>query len=151
MSPATVASADDRADAGSYSAPRQLPPGWLRQVNLERPRRGLECLGKPTRAAKRLLDVLVAAALLVLLAPLFLAVALLVRLTSPGPVIFRQVRTGINRRRSRADRRGRGRSHAPPGQGTRRRRSAYGEPFVLYKFRTMRVDAEKNGAQFAVA
>jgi lipopolysaccharide/colanic/teichoic acid biosynthesis glycosyltransferase len=96
-----------------------------------------------------------AAALLVVLVPAFLVVALLVYLTSPGPVIFRQLRTGLNQRRPRADRR-RG-AGAPPEPGPdrraadRRRTAAYGKPFVLYKFRTMRVDAEKDGARFAVA
>ena len=40
-------------------------------------------------AASRALDVLVAAAALVLLGPLWLAIAVLVRATSPGPALFR--------------------------------------------------------------
>jgi len=63
---------------------------------------------------KRALDVIVAAAGLVLLAPFMLLVAVLVRLTSPGPAIFRQVRCGLNGRR-----------------------------FVLYKFRSMCAEAER--------
>ncbi|WP_323096403.1 sugar transferase [Intrasporangium sp. YIM S08009] len=61
---------------------------------------------------RRWLDVAVAATSLVLLSPVLLVVALAVRLSSPGPVIFRQVRLT------------RGRT-----------------PFTLYKFRTMRVGA----------
>jgi exopolysaccharide biosynthesis polyprenyl glycosylphosphotransferase len=57
---------------------------------------------------KRLVDLLFAALLLVLLAPFLLAVAVLVRLTSRGPAVFRQERAGMN-----------------------------GRPFTLYKFRTM--------------
>ncbi len=48
---------------------------------------------------KRATDVALAAAALVVLLPFMAAVALLVRLTSPGPVIFRQVRCGLNGRR----------------------------------------------------
>src|SRR5205807_1534368 len=59
-------------------------------------------------AWKRCLDVLGAAAGLILLAPLLGAIALAVRATSPGPALFRQRRGGRG-----------------------------GRPFVLYKFRTM--------------
>lgn len=63
---------------------------------------------------KRAMDVVVASAALVVLAPFMLIVAVLVKLTSPGPVIFRQVRCGLNGRR-----------------------------FVLYKFRSMCANAEE--------
>jgi exopolysaccharide biosynthesis polyprenyl glycosylphosphotransferase len=62
---------------------------------------------------KRIIDVVLAAAALVLLFPVMLLVALLIRLTSPGPVIFRQERCGLNGRR-----------------------------FVFYKFRSMCDHAE---------
>lgn len=48
---------------------------------------------------KRLIDVLVSAAALIVLAPAMLLVAAIIRLTSKGPVIFRQVRCGLNGRR----------------------------------------------------
>ena len=60
--------------------------------------------------AKRATDVLISATALLLAAPLMLAIALLVRLTSRGPVIFRQRRYGLN-----------------------------GEEIMVYKFRTMTV------------
>lgn len=63
---------------------------------------------------KRALDVVLAAAGLVLLAPFMAVVAALIRLTSPGPAIFRQIRCGLNGRR-----------------------------FVFYKFRSMCADAER--------
>ncbi|MGC2108155.1 MAG: sugar transferase [Candidatus Korobacteraceae bacterium] len=44
--------------------------------------------------AKRLLDLILSAAVLVPLSPAFAVIALLVRLTSPGPVLFRQQRVG---------------------------------------------------------
>jgi exopolysaccharide biosynthesis polyprenyl glycosylphosphotransferase len=50
---------------------------------------------------KRVTDVLLAAAALVALAPLMLLIAALIRLTSPGPAIFRQERCGLNGRRFR--------------------------------------------------
>ena len=49
--------------------------------------------------AKRVIDVLLAAAALVLLLPFMLVIALLIRLTSPGPAIFRHERCGLNGRR----------------------------------------------------
>lgn len=52
-------------------------------------------------AAKRLLDVTVASALLLALAPLMLGIAAAVRLTSPGPALFAQERVGLNKRRFR--------------------------------------------------
>jgi exopolysaccharide biosynthesis polyprenyl glycosylphosphotransferase len=62
---------------------------------------------------KRLTDIAIAAAGLVVLSPFMAAAALLIRLTSPGPAIFRQVRCGLNGRR-----------------------------FLFYKFRSMVENAE---------
>ena len=50
------------------------------------------------RLAKRLLDLVVAAVCLVMAAPLLLVVAVAIRLTTPGPALFRQVRVGTHRR-----------------------------------------------------
>ena len=68
--------------------------------------------------AKRLFDLLVAGAATVLLMPLLAAIAVSVRLSSPGPVIFRQKRYGLD-----------------------------GREIVVYKFRTMRV-TEDGETQF---
>lgn len=71
--------------------------------------------------AKRAFDIVFSMLALVLFAPILFLVALLIKLDSPGPVIFRQERIG-----------------------------RYGEPFVIHKFRTMCVDAEeKIGALIA--
>jgi exopolysaccharide biosynthesis polyprenyl glycosylphosphotransferase len=67
---------------------------------------------------KRVLDIVMSIALIFLLMPLLVVVALLVRLTSHGPVLFRQERLGLNKRR-----------------------------FKIYKFRTMVADAEKRMAE----
>lgn len=116
----------------------------------------MNSLPSSTRICKRLLDVTVALTMLILLAPVMLLVAVLVKLTSRGPVIFRQTRVGLNLRTPGTDRRQQ-RGKLPQGQVDRRvpgsdRRTAfhYGRHFTLYKFRTMRTDAEKHGAQFAV-
>jgi exopolysaccharide biosynthesis polyprenyl glycosylphosphotransferase len=63
--------------------------------------------------AKRLIDGFVSIVVLILLLPLMLTVAILIKLTSPGPVFFSQYRVGMNQRQ-----------------------------FRLYKFRSMVVDAE---------
>src|SRR5262245_22769997 len=68
--------------------------------------------------AKRLLDVLLSSIGLVLLSPVFASVALLIKLDSKGPVFFRQERMG---------------------QGL--------QPFRIYKFRSMVVDASRDGLQ----
>ncbi|MFO0673981.1 MAG: exopolysaccharide biosynthesis polyprenyl glycosylphosphotransferase [Polyangiaceae bacterium] len=73
-----------------------------------------------TRRLKRLLDVVAASVGLVLAAPLILLTALAVRLDSPGPFLYSQVRAG-----------------------------EFGKLFTICKFRSMRIDAEKHGAQFA--
>jgi lipopolysaccharide/colanic/teichoic acid biosynthesis glycosyltransferase len=130
------------------------PPAWLTRLHLDQPRRNTRCLGEPMRLWKRITDILGAAVLLVILAPVMLLVAVLVRVTSPGPVIFHQVRVGLNLREKKRDRR-RSAASLPDGverrqaDRIRRRGGAFGKPFVLYKFRTMRVDAEKDGAQLA--
>jgi exopolysaccharide biosynthesis polyprenyl glycosylphosphotransferase len=68
----------------------------------------------PPLLFKRLLDILAASALLILLAPLLLLVAMLIKFDSPGPALFVQERVGLNKRK-----------------------------FRMYKFRTMVADAEK--------
>jgi exopolysaccharide biosynthesis polyprenyl glycosylphosphotransferase len=68
--------------------------------------------------AKRVLDFTIALVVLILLSPVFLLTSLLIRLSSPGPVLFTQERLGLNKRR-----------------------------FRIYKFRTMVPDAEKRLAE----
>lgn len=70
-------------------------------------------MSTPSLVVKGMVDRVVAGLLLVLLAPVLLAVAVLVRRDSAGPAFFSQVRVGRD-----------------------------GKPFKIYKFRTMRVDAE---------
>lgn len=92
--------------------------------------------------ASRVLNVVIATTAVILLAPLFILVALAVKLTSPGPIFYRQTRVGIDRRR-----------RSPNGTATlysRRTRDLGGSVFTIYKFRSMRADAEKkSGAVWA--
>ena len=91
-------------------------------------------LGSLHSAALRGLNVLVALVGLVLTAPLLLVIGIAVKLDSPGPVFFRQLRVGV-------DRRGGGPARAG-SRADRRTDDLGGRPFVIYKFRTMHVDAE---------
>jgi len=70
--------------------------------------------------AKRLFDVILASAFFLVLWPFMLLTAIAVKLESPGAVLYHQVRVGLN-----------------------------GRHFRIYKFRSMRQDAEKNGAVWA--
>ena len=123
---------------------------WLSRPAISAPRRNLVCLGGRRRAVKRAFDLVGASTLLVGLSPLMAVTAVLVRVTSVGPVIFKQERVGLNRRVG--DRRIR-RVDGPEvleRRGRERRAAAgHGRLFTIYKFRTMTQDAEKNGAQFA--
>ena len=76
---------------------------------------------KLPRRLKRTMDIVLAVGLLLVLWPLLLITAVVVRLDSPGPAIYRQTRVGLKNKN-----------------------------FTLYKFRSMRLDAEKDGAVWAV-
>jgi lipopolysaccharide/colanic/teichoic acid biosynthesis glycosyltransferase len=81
----------------------------------------------------RAVNATVALVALICLAPVMLLIALAVKLTSRGPVFYAQTRVGVDRRWR---------------QNTGYNRRGYdtgGKPFVMYKFRTMRVNAEADG------
>jgi exopolysaccharide biosynthesis polyprenyl glycosylphosphotransferase len=63
---------------------------------------------------KRLMDFCFAALLIVLISPIYLTIAIAIKLDSPGPVFFKEIRMGLN-----------------------------GKKFKIWKFRTMQTDAEK--------
>ena len=70
------------------------------------------------RNVKRVVDMLVSAVCLIIFSPLFLICYILVKREDGGPAIFKQERIG-----------------------------RFGRPFYIYKFRSMKVDAEKDGPQ----
>ena len=71
---------------------------------------------------KRIFDVAVSALMLVVLCPVFLALAVAIKLDSPGPVFYRQVRV-----------------------------TQYGQKFRIFKFRSMVSDADKRGTLVTVS
>lgn len=74
------------------------------------------------QSIKRILDIVISIIALIILSPVFLVIAIAIKLSSPGPVFFSQERIGL-----------------------------YGKPFRIYKFRSMYVDAEKEGPQLSSA
>ena len=84
-------------------------------------------------AALRALNTVVAAVALLLLSPIILVIAALIRLDSPGPVFYRQVRVGLDRRTPESEQETIGRRVSDIG----------GKPFEIIKFRTMHLDAEE--------
>ena len=77
----------------------------------------LQC-HKGSLLAKRIFDIIVASLLVVILSPILLFLSILIKIDSPGPVMFRQVRV-----------------------------TTYGKPFRIFKFRTMVNNADKIGPQ----
>jgi len=77
-------------------------------------------LSRSSRFVKRIVDVVVSAVALAVLSPLLLAIAIAIKFTSDGPVFFHQLRTG-----------------------------AGGDPFRMFKFRTMVPDADARKHEYA--
>jgi len=65
---------------------------------------------------KRVLDIVISLSAMIILSPIFVAIVIAIRLSSKGPAVFKQQRAGKN-----------------------------GEPFVFYKFRTMKLDVDPFG------
>lgn len=72
------------------------------------------------RVIKRAIDIVASSCALLILSPILIFVALKVKLSSPGPILYRQERIGLN-----------------------------GQPFDIIKFRSMRTDAEASGPQLS--
>jgi exopolysaccharide biosynthesis polyprenyl glycosylphosphotransferase len=75
-------------------------------------------LGRVARVAKRALDIVVAGGLLLAMAPILIVLAIAIKLESRGPVLFKQPRAGLR-----------------------------GKPFMVFKLRSMYVDAEARKAE----
>ncbi len=91
------------------------PVAGLPLMHVQRP-----AAARATAWSKRLFDIVGSLIALVVATPILLVAALLVRLTDPGPVLYRQQRIGID-----------------------------GEPFTLYKLRSMKVNADRLKAKLA--
>ena len=76
---------------------------------------------------RRVINVVAALVLIAVTAPLMVLVAVVIKLDSRGPVIYKQARVGLDRRRPRG----------PAHQRSRRRSDVGGRVFTIYKFRTM--------------
>lgn len=97
-----------------------LPP--VMQTEAVRPYYDLLAEKKGSLFFKRIFDVLVSALMLVVLSPVFLVLAIAIKLDSPGPVFYRQIRV-----------------------------TQYGKRFRIFKFRSMVSNADKIGSQVTVS
>lgn len=104
----------------------QLPHDIVWEVAARPPAEGLSI---------RLVNLAVAAASLAVLSPLMLLIAIAIKLDSRGPVLYRQLRIGLDRRSLFGEN--------GDGWSGRRTGDLGGRPFMMYKFRTMRLHAEE--------
>ena len=98
----------------------ELPPEL--QTEAVRPYYDILNKKRGSLVCKRLFDIAVSAVMLVVLSPVFLLLAIAIKLDSPGPVFFRQVRV-----------------------------TQYGQHFRIFKFRSMVNNADKLGSQVTVS
>ena len=133
-----------RRDGQALSYAEEAPlagVGLLEPQSVETARRIPETSHGYISGPKRLLDILISLAALALFGLLFPLIALAIKLDSRGPIFFSQSRIGIDRRQRRK---------SPCSTYPERRRVLYpGKPFRIFKLRTMRVDAEACGPQWA--
>ena len=88
---------------------------------------------------KRIFDIVISSIVIILTLPLMVLITFLIKLDSFGPAIFKQMRVGVNRRKSHAG------AHSLKKIGLvseRRKNDLGGKPFTMYKFRSMVQEAE---------
>lgn len=98
---------------------QRFPPEMLSEADFFRVKFALS-LGNFDTRLKRLGDVFVSSALMIVTLPLLLFAAILIKLEDGGPVFYSQLRTGL-----------------------------YGRPYTIWKLRSMRTDAEEDGVQWS--
>lgn len=115
------------AGLGNVDAVRQTRTSGAHVARVHAPPRSR------SEIANRALNIVLASVALLVLIPIFLVIAVVVKLTSPGPILYTQTRVGIDRRSRRA-----------LALYDRRARDIGGLVFTIYKFRSMYIDAERH-------
>jgi lipopolysaccharide/colanic/teichoic acid biosynthesis glycosyltransferase len=119
--------------SGVIEIAREIQPETLVELEAAPPAYEDVLPAARSESVSRVVNVTIAVLVAVVLAPVFALVALAIRLTSKGPVFYSQVRVGVDRRfREKHTYDRRGYDHG-------------GKPFMMFKFRTMGVDAEADG------
>ncbi|MBA2685756.1 MAG: sugar transferase [Gemmatimonadaceae bacterium] len=132
-----------RSGSGRIVTPSADSPAGIdtpRRVERRAPQTAPTCVVRDrSEIANRCVNVTLASVSLVALSPVIALVAVAVKLTSHGPIVYSQTRVGLDRRR-----------HAIDALYSNRKQDQGGMIFTIYKFRTMRADAERNsGAVWA--
>ena len=129
----------DVKDSGSHrvstaSLENVVPIPVARETSAAEVSRAGPRSGQPrSEMVDRAVNITLASLGLILAAPVMIVFALLVKLTSPGPIFYTQARVGLNRRRA----------FRSSSAYDRRTRDLGGRPFMILKFRTMQMGAEK--------
>ena len=117
----------------------ELEPSLVRQQYRDWSQSRTDGASPSSEWTRRGINLLLALIAIIVTLPVMMLLAVLVWLTSRGPVLYTQVRIGLDRR-----------APATGTQNHRREHDLGGQPFTIYKFRTMRVDAEQGrGAVWA--
>jgi lipopolysaccharide/colanic/teichoic acid biosynthesis glycosyltransferase len=125
----------ERSTAPSASPSRTIR---FRSDEVVLPGRPAPAIALDQEKLRRALNVAAAVVGLILALPLMVVIALAIKLTSPGPVFYKQTRVGVDRR-----------NPLRPGGNWRRQVDYGGRLFQVYKFRTMVADADRAGQVWA--